>query len=88
MRDSELRTDTSTPSFEMMNDTGSTVKVSPAGRKKLVLEMIEFSVSEYFDVDSISSTCCLVWRLSSMKFSTAFCSLIEGAIRSIHRMSS
>ena len=50
--------------------------------------MMAFSVSEYFDVDSISSTCCLVWRLISMKFSTAFCSLIVGRSMSIHRMSS
>ena len=72
----------------MMNDTGSTMNESPVGTKKLELEMMEFSFSEYFDVDSISSTCCLVWRLISMKFSTAFCSLIVGFSRSIHRMSS
>ena len=72
----------------MMNDTGSTSKVSPVGIKKLVFDMMEFSVSEYFDVDSISSTCWRVWRLSSMKFSTAFCSLIDGESRSIQRISS
>lgn len=44
----------------MMNDTGSMTKLSPVGTKKLAFEMIAFSVSEYFEVDSISSTCCLV----------------------------
>ena len=88
MRNSALRTETSTPSLEMMNDTGSTMNVSPVGTKKLELEMMAFSFSEYFDVDSISSTCCLVWRLISMKFSTAFCSLMVGRSMSIHRMSS
>ncbi len=72
----------------MMNDTGSTRKLSPVGTKKFELEMMAFSVSEYFDVDSISSTCWRVWRLISMKFSTAFCSLIVGRNMSIHRMSS
>ena len=72
----------------MMNDTGATMNESPVGTQKLELEMMEFSFSEYFDVDSISSTCCLVWRLISMKFSTAFCSLIVGSNMSIHRMSS
>lgn len=56
--------------------------------EKLAFEMIAFSVSEYFEVDSISSTCCLVWRLISMKFSTAFCSLIVGCSISIHKISS
>ena len=88
MRNSALRTETSTPSLEMMNETGSTRNDSPVGTKKLELEMMAFSVSEYFDVDSISSTCCLVWRLISMKFSTAFCSLMVGNSMSIHRMSS
>ncbi len=50
--------------------------------------MMAFSFSEYFDVDSISSTCCWVWRPISMKLSTAFCSLIVGSIMSIHRISS
>ncbi len=72
----------------MMNDTGSMTKLSPVGTKKLAFEMIAFSVSEYFEVDSISSTCCLVWRLISMKFSTAFCSLIVGCSISIHKISS
>ena len=36
----------------MMNDTGSTMNVSPVGTKKLELEMMAFSFSEYFDVDS------------------------------------
>ena len=61
---------------------------SPVGMKKFELQMIAFSVSEYFDELSISSTCCRVWRLISMKFSTAFCSLIVGESRSIQRMSS
>ena len=30
-----MRTDTSTPSFEMMNETGSTMNESPVGMKKL-----------------------------------------------------
>ena len=72
----------------MMNDTGSTMNVSPVGTKKLELEMMAFSFSEYFDVDSISSTCCLVWRLISLKFSTGFCSLMVDWSMSIHRMSS
>ncbi len=72
----------------MINDTGSMIKLSPVGTKKLEFEMMAFSVSEYFDVDSISSTCCLVCRLISMKFSTAFCSLIVGSSMSIHRISS
>jgi len=72
----------------MMNDTGSMLNESPVGMKKFELQMIAFSVSEYFDELSISSTCCRVWRLISMKFSTAFCSLIVGESRSIQRMSS
>ena len=72
----------------MMNDTGSMLNESPVGMKKFELQMIAFSVSEYFDELSISSTCCRVCRLISMKFSTAFCSLIVGGSRSIHRMSS
>ena len=55
-----LRTETSTPSFEMMNDTGSTMNESPVGTKKFEFDTMAFSPSEYFDVDSISSTCCLV----------------------------
>ena len=72
----------------MMNETGSTMNESPVGMKKFAFETIEFSFSEYFDVDSISSTCCFVCKLISMKFSTAFCSLIVGVSMSIHRMSS
>ena len=82
-----MRTEISTPS-EMIIDTGSTAKVSSVRKKKFEFEKMAFSVSKYFEVDSISSACCRVWRFNSIKFSTAFCSLIEGFSRSIHRMSS
>ena len=46
VRNSAVRTDTSTPSFEMMNDTGCTTNESPVGTKKLELEMMAFCLAE------------------------------------------
>ncbi len=41
----------------MMNETGSILNASGFGMKKFELQMIAFSVSEYLDELSISSTC-------------------------------
>ena len=56
--------------------------------QKAVENFMEINLQTKQQVDSISSTCCLVWRLISMKFSTAFCSLIVGCSISIHKISS
>ena len=56
VRNSDCRTVISTPSL-ITKETGSTVMPSGECTKKSALEKMAFSVSEYLDEVSISSTC-------------------------------